>query len=154
MFTLSDRLALVAFLFAAGDADENLDSSSDEVEFERHNGQALDRGLLGEFADLASVGKQPPFALRYMLASCASGVVLADVNIEHGEAGPLTRTRLGLNKPLAQAHLPEAHGFHFGAKQFDPAFKCLVDEVVVPGLAVLDDGLVRLGWVLGSHGWR
>src|SRR5258706_10713903 len=74
LFLFTDGVAFVVLLFAAGDADLNLDAAAFEVEGEGDERDALGLHGLFELADFALVDEKPALAQRFMIELGGGGV--------------------------------------------------------------------------------
>src|SRR5689334_22524063 len=83
LFFLADGVALVVLLFAAGDADLDLDAAVLEVEGEGDEGEAPGLEGLFELADLALVGEEAARAEGFVIELGGGGVGIDVAAVEH-----------------------------------------------------------------------
>ena len=137
---------------AVSDADEQLHAAVDEVHLERHERGALGPRAIGELADCAA-SRQGRNARWPMLSAPARGRVFADV---HAVQAQIDRCVGRPHVPFGEAHLPVSDALDLRTEELHAALERVLDDVVVPRLAVLDRGLVRaalaLAFLADGHG--
>src|SRR5580765_223690 len=136
-FAALDRLALVVVLLASGEADCHLHAAVLEIHANRHERHAALHGLANQLSDLVAMEQQLAAPERFVVRVPAVAV-RADVHVvqkhfpifDSGEA-------------VAQVDAPFTDRFHFGAEQHHTRLETLEQVVVVAGLAVFSDALLR-----------
>src|SRR5947209_7173995 len=127
-----DRLPLVVRLLAGRESDLDFRPAAlVEIDLQRHDGAALALDGADQHVDLALVQQQLARPLALVIEAVAGGV-FGDVGIDQPGLAAILRD-VGFGDRAAAA----AQGFHLGAGQRDAGLHGLLDEVVVPRLAVL-----------------
>jgi hypothetical protein len=152
-FAILDGVAFIVLGLAFGEADEHLGEAVLEVHLQRHDGHALDLGLLGELENFTLVSEQGADAGGCVLALVAQGAgraVLADV---HAVQGQLHRRGAGEDIALLQGDVAGADALDLAAAERDADLDGLKNVIIEPRFAVLDVGIVVARLVLGGgHG--
>src|ERR1700730_11062085 len=127
-----DRLALVVGLLAGDQGDLDLGAAARiEIELQRHDGAALALDGADQLVDLLAVQQELARPARLMIEAVARGV-FGDVGIDQPGLAALLGD-IGFGDRAA----PPAQRLDLGAGQRQPSLEGLLDEVVVPRLAVL-----------------
>src|SRR5699024_3901263 len=134
---LPQGLALVPFLLAAAETDDDLGVGAQEVHLHRHDGVALLPGPAGELRDLDLVQQELALAPRGVVRPGALHV-RRDVGVVHPHLAALD-----VAVPVDQGGAALPQRLHLGAGQHDAGFPGLIDEVVVTGALVRGDELLR-----------
>jgi len=143
LFFFPDGVALVVLLFAAGDADLDLDAAVFEVHRERDEGGALDRGGLLELFDFAAVGEEAAFA-QGVVVELGGGGVGVDVGAVEDELAVLDA-----GEGFLELAFSVAEAFDFAAEQRDAALELGLDVVFMEGAAVGDARRVGFAFTFG-----
>src|SRR5215213_4060175 len=127
-----DGLALVMRLLAGDQGDLDLGAAARvEIDLQWHDGAALALDGAYELVDLGAMQQELARPARLVIEPVARGVD-RDVGIDQPGLAALFR-HVGFSDRAAAA----AQRFHLGAGQCEPGLEGLLDEVVVPRLAVL-----------------
>src|SRR5690606_856079 len=138
-------LALVGHLLAARDAEEELGHAAlVEIELEGHEGHALPADALVEPGELGAVDEELAPAAFVMAEGRRLGIG-GNVAVDEPELPALDRCIA-----LGDLGLAVPEGFHLRSLEHDPGLDLVLDEIVVPGAAVLRDEL-HLRLILPGH---
>src|SRR5262245_27126593 len=134
-FAVAQRVALVVQFLSLDQGDLRLGSRSLEVERERDAGDPARRDGAGPPVELPPVQKELAVPLGKVIGPGA-GAVRGDVRPDQER---LARTELDVG--ILQLRAPFPKRLDLGARQNQPRFGAVLDEVIVEGLAVGRDGL-------------
>src|ERR1044071_8373512 len=127
-----DGLALVVRLLAGDQRDLDLGAAARiEIDLQRHDGAALALDGAYELVDLGAMQQELARPARLVIEAVARGVD-RDVGVDQPGLAALFR-HVGFGDRAA----PAAQRLHLGAGQSEPGLEDLLDEVIVPRLAVL-----------------
>ncbi len=146
-FTLLDGCALVVRLFTLGEADFQLGAAMLPVELQRDEGVALALGGADQLVQFLAVQQQLAGARRVRL----------DMRGGRGQRREMRAHQerlVVLDHDIAFLELRAsgAQALDLPTLEHEPGLELLLDEIVVPGLAVLgDDGAVRSFFFLGHR---
>src|SRR5215207_5660312 len=127
-----DGLALVVRLLAGDQGDLDLGAAARvEIDLQWHDGAALALDGADQLVDLGAMQQQLARSARLVIEAVARGVD-RDVGIDQPGLAALFR-HVGFSNRASAA----AQRLHLGAGQSEPRLEGLLDEVVVPRLAVL-----------------
>ena len=139
-------LPLVVEFAPFAQADGEFDPTAFEVNIQRDQGEPFGVELTPELVDLAAMGQQPAHPQRLMVEVAAGLFMAGNVHVVQLQLALADQA-----EAITQVGLAGADGFHLSSQQLNAGFQGFHDFVLVPGLPVVSQQLLRLEALFGCR---